>query len=545
MHERTHMSDDGAVLEELMVSNLGIIGSAHLEPARGLVVVTGETGTGKTMLLGALGLLLGATGRRELVGPDGDEATAQARLAIGGDEVIVARRISREGRSRAYLDGMMAPVRAIAERTDGAVDLVAQHDHLRLTRPAEVRSLIDGVLDTAGRAALDDYRQAWDVLEGLRKRQEAIGGDMRALERELETVRHHAKEIEAAGFAEGDDEVLAASAARLRNVRTIVEGLAEAAEALGESGAEPTVDRSVLALTRSASHDPSLQPLVDQAVDIGTLLSELRGQVAAAAEEIWDDPVALADVEERLAMLGGLIRKYGESLADVLAFGEESAARAAELEGIIDDAASLEVQLAAASRNVVDRAAVLAGHRRTAAEHLAGEAVSHLRELGFTDPHVTFRFAGTEPGPDGAERCELLFASDTQLEPGPVARIASGGELSRLVLALRLAAGAGAGGVVAFDEIDAGVGGAVALALGRKLAHLAGSRQVLCVTHLPQVAAFATTHYVVEREGPTASVREVDGAERVEELTRMLAGMPDSARGKEHAAELLAMAHSD
>ncbi len=530
------------MLEELLVGNLGIIEDAHLELGQGLVVVTGETGTGKTMLLGALRLLLGGAARRDLVGPSGDEATVQARFALDGEDVLVARRLSKQGRSKAYLDGIMAPLKALEERTAGVVELVAQHDHLRLTQTSEVRRMLDATLDAKGRTALTAYQEAWTTLRELEARRAELGGDRRALERELEIARHQADEIDAAGFEPGDDQALAIKAARLRNAQAIIESLDQAATDLGPEMIESAMDRAVIALTRAAGLDASLQPLLDQAVEIATLLAEVGGDIGRVAADVAAEPDELDTIESQLALLGDLRRKYGATLDEVLSFGAEAATRAGALHSLLDESVDLDSRIAAAEASVTAAGEVLGSTRVAAGERIAAEAVGHLRDLGFSDPTVEFHFAEVPPGASGTQRVQLMFASDRQLDAGPVARIASGGELSRLVLALRLAADTGDAVVAAFDEIDAGVGGAVALELGKKLAGLATQRQVLCVTHLPQIAAFASTHFVVERVDGRASVRRVDGVERLEELSRMLAGMPESELGREHAAELLAAA---
>lgn len=529
------------MLDELSVANLGLIAEAHLEPGPGLVVVTGETGTGKTLLLGALRLLRGEPARRDLVGPHGDETLVQARIVVDGEETTVARRVGGD-RSRAYLDGAMVPARALEERLGSIVEIVAQHDHLRLAEPTGVRALVDACLDEAGQEAVVAYRAAWEEAASLEARAALLGGDRRSLERELDVVRFQAEEIAAAGFAPGDDERLEAEANRRRHAETLAEELAAAVRAAGEDGAGPHLETAARALRRAARLDPSLAALADQLEEAATLVAEAVAETAKVAGDLEHDPTTLAEVEERLAVLGDLRRKYGDTLADVLAFAEAARIRAEELTGLLGDADRLDALLAEARARLEVAGDGLREAREAAARRLVGAAVAHLEELGFREPVVDVLVERAAAGPHGADRIRLLFASERALEPRPVGRVASGGELSRLVLALRLAAAAGDVPVLAFDEVDAGVGGAVALALGEKLASLAAGRQVLCVTHLPQVAAFADRHLVVAREGPTATVRAVVGEERLAELTRMLSGLPDSLRGRDHAAELLSRA---
>ena len=304
------------------------------------------------------------------------------------------------------------------------------------------------------------------------------------------------------------------------------------------------MDAAARELRIAARTDPSLDALAAQAADAAVLLSELHAEIARTAGAIDRDPHALADVETRLARLGDLRRKYGDTLDDILTFGEEAGNRAGELDHLLGRAQELEEEERAALIEVTGAGTELAAARLTAGARLGETAEGHLRDLGFSEPIVRLDVQPADPSPSGADRVGLAFASDAALPPAPVARIASGGELSRLVLALRLAGGAGDAAVVAFDEIDAGIGGATALAMGRKLAALKTTRQVLCVTHLPQVAAFADSHFVVTRVGNRASVRSVRGEERVEELSRMLAGLPGSDKGRDHAAELLTLASS-
>jgi DNA repair protein RecN (Recombination protein N) len=392
----------------------------------------------------------------------------------------------------------------------------------------------------SGKAAASDYAEAWEVLRVVREAAAALGGDQRALQRELDMVRFQAEEIIAAGFVAGDDQRLDVEAARLRNHAAIAEGLAAAATTLSVEGATgEAFDKGVAELTRVARLDPELQALADEAGSLVQAASDLSRGVADAAATLEHQPQRLDDVEHRIALLGDLRRKYGDSLAEVLTFGERAAIRADELQNLLDGAEDLERDVAKAEAAVDVAGSVLSKHRRTTGEQMARDAVAHLEELGFSSALVEFNFRDVVARESGTDRIELAFASDKSLTPGPAHRVASGGELSRLVLALRLAAGVSDVPVIAFDEIDAGIGGATALAMGRKLANLARGRQVLCVTHLPQVAAFADRHFVVSRRESTASVDAAEGGARLEELSRMLAGMPESERGIAHARELL------
>jgi len=527
------------VIDELRVTNLGVIEEAVIEPGPGLVVVTGETGAGKTMLLGALRLLLGGAARSESIGPHGDEARVEGRfIGATDEETVVARRITASGRSRAYLDAAMVPVKELSERMAGTVELVGQHDHLLITRSGSVRALLDDSLDSEGREAHLSYLAVWSELKELRAAQTELGGDRRALERELELARHQADEISAAGFADGDEAPLATRVTRLRHAEELQTELITAHEALT---AAEGIDESVDRIRRAHSLDASLELLLEQGAEVQARIGELRSGLRGAAEGLEHDPGELEDLEARVTLLADLKRKYGADLSEVLAFGEKATARVGQIEDLLERADHLQSELESARVRVEAAGERLRVARARAAKEIASAAVGHLSQLGFSAPVVELDVIASDSGPAGADAVELRFSSDASIPAGPASRIASGGELSRLVLSLRLAAGVGEAAVVAFDEIDAGIGGATALAMGRKLKGLAGGRQVLCVTHLPQVAAFAATHLVVDREGATARVRPVVGEERVAEITRMLSGLPESERGQEHAIELLAI----
>lgn len=525
------------MLDELAVSNLGIIAEAHLEPGDGLVVVTGETGAGKTLLLGALRLLRGTTARTDIVGPAADEARVDGRFVVAGEEVSIGRRVGGS-RSRAYLNGTMAPARTIEEHMRDVIEIVGQHDQLSLTRTAELRRLIDRRLPDPEVAML--YEAAWHRLEAAERLKMQLGGDRRALQRELDLVAFQAEEIAAAGFGPGEDESLLAAAGRLRHAEELIERLGHARSASEDAGTG--LGDAIAEIRVAAELDTSIAAMRDEAETLAADLADLSSRIRVASEQIDVDPETLAVVESRLALLGDLRRKYGASLDEILTFGIEAAERRDELAGLLESADSLDQEVAEARAAAVAAGALLRAARQEAASAVSGDAVAHLVELGFEDPLVELLVVEADVSASGADAVELMFASDRRLQPGPVGRVASGGELSRLVLSLRLAAGAGEAAVVAFDEIDAGVGGATAFALGKKLAALASERQVLVVTHLPQVAAFADRHYVVRRTGASAVVEIIDDDARLEELARMLSGLPDSDLGREHAGELRELA---
>lgn len=531
------------MLDELLVENLGLIATARLEPGPGLVALTGETGAGKTLLLGALRLLRGDQARSDRIGPNGPEARVEGRFLLAdGSELTVGRRVA-EGRSRAYLDGTMTPARALEERLDGVIEIIGQNEHVTLARESTVRMLVDAVLDEPGRAARDAYTGAWANHRRLLEDRAALGGDRHALERELDLALHQSREIETAGFTAGEDDELAERLSRLRHAEEIAAAVTEAHAALAdEAAAADRIGEVVEALRRVARHHAGVAHLEERVSALAAEISEAAGELRNLGDAVEHDPELLEQAERRMALLGDLRRKYGDTLDEVLAFREDAARRAEEIRQLLQRAESLSAELDDSGAALATTAAELTESRRTAAASLASGARAHLLELGFRDPVLQIEVHPDDPGQSGADRLELLFASDAELTAVSVGRVASGGELSRLVLAIRLAGGVADVPVVAFDEIDAGVGGSTALAMGAKLADLAAERQVLVVTHLPQVAAFADTHFVLERSATTATVRRVEGEERLGELTRMLGGLPESERGKGHAAELVAVA---
>lgn len=525
-------------LDHLRVVNLGVLEDAAIDPSPGFTVITGETGAGKTLLLGGLRLILGGKPDAGAVGPFGDRAQVDGLFINGDDEMGASRIVPREGRSRAHLEGSIVSAGALEENLGAFVEIVGQHDQLSITRHSHLLELLDGALDKKGTHDKDAYQESWAKLQDALKRQEKLGGDQIVLARELDLARYQANEISAAALEPGLDERLEADVSRLRNVEEIREHLVETVritESMSEMAGE-----LVSRLRKASGLDPALGDLASEADSLAESIGELSRDSRDSAEAMEADPSRLEELEQRLTAIGELKRKYGRTLDDVLAFGDEAARRTDELESLINDADRIDSLIAEGRGRVRDRAASLRAARKSAAEKIGKAMQEHLADLGLGSARVEISVDEVEPGPSGGDRVSMQFASDSRLEAGDIGAVASGGELSRLVLALRLATRGDGTATLVFDEVDTGIGGKTALAMGKKLAELAAGSQVLCVTHLPQVAAHADTHYVVSRpdDGP-ATISLVEGDDRVEEVARMLAGLPESEAGRSAAAELL------
>lgn len=526
------------VLQHLRVRNLGVLEEATIEPSPRLTVITGETGAGKTLLLGGLRLILGERPDPAAVGPIDDQTQADGLFRNGDEELGVTRVVPREGNSRAHLEGLVVSASTLSDRVGALVEIVGQHDRMSLMRQSHVLSLVDSALDAAGRKDYEAYASAWNDLKTAEEHLELLGGDEMALRRELDLVRFQASEIEGAGLEPDEDEQLETKALRLRNVEEIREHLAEtlrAIDRMSEDGGE-----AVSRIRKVRDLDPGLAPLTEGVDAAAADIAELGREVRRAADGLDFDQSLLIHVEERLTAIGELKRKYGRTLGDVIDFGDKAREKAGQLDALLSTAGEVEAALSRARGVLIEASARLTVARMRTTSKLARKAGSHLGDMGLGEATLEFRIESGKPGPNGADRIELWFSSDHRLEPGPVHKVASGGELSRLVLAVRLATQRPGATTLVFDEVDAGVGGATALALGRKLADLAKDSQVLCVTHLPQIAAYADVHYVVERKQGAAKAHIVVGDARLAEISRMLAGLPESSAGHLAAAELLA-----
>jgi DNA repair protein RecN (Recombination protein N) len=536
------------MLIELAVADLGVIADVTVVLGPGMTALTGETGAGKTLLVTAIELLVGGRADASVVRPGAAEARVDGRFVdAAGEEVVLARVIPADGRSRAYVNGRPAPVSALAELGAALVDLHGQHAHQSLLAPATQRA----ALDAFGGVDLAPLRATRAEVARIDAALAALGGDPRARARELDLLRFQVTELDRAALDDPDEEAgLVAEEALLAD--------AEAARAAGGSahdllledgGAADAVAGALVALRGRPAFtalEARLQALAAELRDIGL-------EVGARGEAVDEDPARLAGIQSRRSELRDLRRKYGDTLAEVIAFAADSRARLAELAGHDERAAALDAERVAAQQTVEAAAAVVASARRRAAPALAREVEVRLRDLAMPGAVVTVDVTGDGP----ADEVRFLLAANPGEATLPLAKVASGGELARAMLALRLALMAHEGGddgrTLVFDEVDAGVGGEAALAVGRALGELGapgpaggGQAQVLVVTHLPQVAAFADHQIAVakaETGGRTvSSARALDGAERVIELSRMLSGQPGSAAARGHAEELLAVA---
>jgi DNA repair protein RecN (Recombination protein N) len=542
-----------AVLRELHISGLGVIADLDLELAPGLNVLTSETGAGKTMITVGLLLALGERGSSSLVREGARAARVQARFDATVDaeewaedgEVILARSIARDGRSSARIGGQLATASALSALGADLIEHHGQGQTQRLLARAAQTAFLDRSAGDAHIVALDAYRAVHDRLRDARAELETLREAARGRERELDLLRFQVEEIEGVDPAAGESEGLATEEAKLAHVERLTEHASAAEQRLaGEDGIGDVAAVVAAELEAAAAFDPGATDVATRARAIVAELAELGRDVRSYGESLVPEPGRLQVVRERIAALKQLQRKYGTTDADVRAFLAEASARLATLEGADDRIGVLEAEVETLAEQAADRAATVTRGRRAAVGALQDAVRSELDDLGM--PSATFEVrveALDELGAMGAERVELWFSPDPRQPVRPVAKAASGGELSRVMLACRsVLADLDDVATLVFDEIDAGIGGQAGLAVGRRLARLAEGRQVLVVTHLPQIACFADRHLRVTKEASAASVEVLAGGGRAEELSRMLAGLPGSEGAVSHAEELLAEA---
>jgi DNA repair protein RecN (Recombination protein N) len=601
------------MLEEVRITGLGVIDDAVLDLSPGFNVVTGETGAGKTMVVSGLGLLFGGRADPSRVRPAAERASVEGRLSVaadgpvarqvneaGGDldddgaALILSRSVSAEGRSRAYAGGRSVPVSLLISLADDLVAVHGQADQQQLLKPGRQREALDRFAGAGLAALLARYQRRYQRHRDVRAELEQLTSQAREREREADDLRRGLAEIEQAEPAEGEDVDLLAEEQRLSHADALHSAATTAHEALlgdPSSGQYEAADAVTLlgaarqALEAAAQHDTAIAALGARVSEAAYLVSDVAAELASYAQSVEADPVRLAAVQERRATLGRLIRMYGAEpqapagagdsagpaesgdppgtgssppdgpsaggLASVLAWAKQAGARLAELEGADDRIAGLADEEASLAAEVGQLAGELSAARKEAADTFADDVSAELTALAM--PHARLTVAVTplgEPGPHGADEIEIRLAAHPGAPALPLHKGASGGELSRVMLAIEVVfAGADPVPTFVFDEVDAGVGGKAAVEIGRRLARLARLAQVIVVTHLPQVAAFADTHLVVEKADDGSVTRSgvtlLDQPGRVRELSRMLAGLEDSEYGRAHAEELLAAAAAE
>ncbi|MFJ2162083.1 DNA repair protein RecN [Streptomyces sp. NPDC087856] len=571
----------------MRIRSLGVIDDAVVELSPGFTAVTGETGAGKTMVVTSLGLLLGGRADPALVRIGAKNAVVEGRISVppgasavlraeeAGAELedgtlLISRTVSAEGRSRAHLGGRSVPVGLLAELADDLVAVHGQTDQQGLLKQSRQRQALDRYAGDAVTGPLAKYGEAYRRLRAVAVELDEITTRARERAQEADMLRYGLDEIAGVDPRPGEDVELAAEAERLGHAEALASAATAAHAALAGNPEDPEgIDAATLvagaqrALEAVRSHDSELASLTDRIGEIGILLGDVAGELAGYADDLDADPLRLAAVEERRAALNALTRKYGEDITAVLAYAEQGASRLTELDGDDERIDELTAERDALRGELGGLAQALTDARTEAAERFAAAVTAELASLAMPHARVSFEIRQTDDpegvevggravayGPSGVDEVELLLAPHPGAPPRPIAKGASGGELSRVMLAVEVVfAGTDPVPTYLFDEVDAGVGGKAAVEIGRRLAKLAKTAQVVVVTHLPQVAAFADRQLLVEKTNDgsvtRSGVKVLEGEERVRELSRMLAGQEDSETARAHAEELLATARAD
>jgi DNA repair protein RecN (Recombination protein N) len=564
------------VIEEISIRDLGVIGEARLPLGPGFTALTGETGAGKTMVVTALGLLLGERGDSGAVRSGSPQAVVEGHWQIdadgvvadrvrdaGGDvdaavdgraHLILGRSVGADGRSRATVGGRSAPVGVLGELSPHLVVVHGQSDQIRLKSAVAQREALDRFAGAPLARLLGDYQEAFQRWQADRSELDLLVAERDRRVREAEDLRIAMAEIEAAAPQRGEDVALGEQAERLTNLEDLRIAATEAREAIStqlSEGADATalVDSARRSLDRVVAHDPTLAPIGEQLDAASFALAEISGQLSSYLGGLDADGAReLEGIQERRATLNGLIRRYGPSLDDVIDYLESGSTRLLELDNDADRIEQLGAEVDAGLARVHELAAGLTELRRAAATRLQDAVSAELQALAMPDARLTIEIDERELTLTGHDQVTILLRPHPGAEPRPLGKGASGGELSRVMLAIEVVlAGSDPVPTFVFDEVDAGVGGASATEIGRRLARLAETAQVIVVTHLAQVAAFSNNHLVVEKgtDGSitTSNVRLVHADDRAFEMARLLSGSPDSEHALAHAKELLEQAH--
>jgi len=558
------------MITELRITDLGVINDATISLHQGLTAVTGETGAGKTMIVTGLSLLLGGRADPRSVRRGSERARVEGRFKIenaellqqvsetGGEldegELIVARHVTAVGRSRAYLGGAQVPASVCAELTMRLVKIHGQSEQERLTEADRQRQLLDRF---AGAAVLDPlarYSAVWSEQRSGQAELAQLRADAQSRAREIDLLQFGLTEIERIGPAPGEDIALAAEAVRLQSADDLRDSAQAAVHALAGPEDEAGGALAMLYAARKSfesavSSDPAAAQLGDRLAAASYQLTDLTADLARYLDDLESQPGRLEEIAARRAELNTLTRKYGTTCDEVLRWAADSAVRLTQLEQSDERITVLDTRLGELQTQLISLAAQISAGRREAAARFTELVRDELAALAMPHARLSFEVMSAELGPWGADRVDLMFAANPGSEPRSLGRIASGGELSRVRLALEVVLAAHDEAVtLVFDEVDAGVGGKVAVEVGRRLARLSQHSQVIVVTHLAQVAAFADRHYVVVKSDDgqvtTSGVAPVADADRAVELARMMAGLETTESALAHAGELVDVAAS-
>lgn len=553
------------MLHELVVQDLGVIEHADVIFDRGSTALTGETGAGKTLVVAAVALLLGGRADRALVRSGASAARIEGRFTVPRDhpaaqraidqdladddvevELLVSRTVGERG-SKARLNGRIVTLATLQEIVGDLIEIAGQHEHQRIAAATYQRRLLDSFAGPEAVALAAEVGAGVRTAVEAEERARSLRDGERARSRELDVLRYEIEEISGASLQVGEEATLLAEANRLENAEALARARSEAAAALrDEGGAVDATSRAEAEVRKASDADPELAEIAKRLESLRIELDDVAALLSAGV--IDPDPIALEAARERLDAIAKLRRKYGDSENEVLAYLEKASERAAELGGQEGDAAAWEERAASARREAEQRARELTEIRTQAAARLGNEIAASLADLALPDARFEVSLEPRELYEGGLETVTFEVSTNPGEAPLPIGKVASGGELSRIALALHLADSIGSATTMIFDEVDAGVGGLAAQKVGGALSGLSErtGAQALVVTHLPQVAAFADNHLIVSKdvsgERTRASVRRVEGDERVAELSRMLAGLPESELGREHARELLELA---
>ena len=527
------------MLVELSIENLGIIESSRLTFDSGFTAFTGETGAGKTMLVEAIGLVVGQRADVSVIRDGAEEARVEARFVTSGPdgdvETILCRVLHREGRSRAYINDRMATVATLAEVGQGLVDIHGQHAHQRLMSASVQRDSLDafGKVDTSA------LREAREAVTQIDANLAALGGDEKSRVREIDLLSFQCEEIENAGLSRPDeDQALSREEDELGDVVRHQEALLKVSALLSDDGNAVDLLGQV---SRSLSPISSMSEIRERVENLLAELNDISHTVRGAAENSEENPERLEEIRLRRQALRDLVRKYGDTIADVMAFGAEARTRLNELLSYSERVQELESSRANALKVLHSRQLEVGRQRRKTAPGLAAAVEKRLRLLAL--PHATIQVAVGDEGSDpSGEAVSFMLAANPGSAPMPITKVASGGELARVMLALRLVLTTDPATMV-FDEVDAGIGGAAAVAVAQALRELGTDHQVFAVTHLAQVAASAHSHIVVSKSvksGKTyGRATKVLQEDRVGEIARMLSGGIADESGLTHAQEIL------